>query len=302
MVLRRRHEVLLDDRILRVSRLPAVAFLALTVGAVTLVGAACSSFGSADPGVEAGGADPGADAADTGDAALATDSARDVAVATDAFCAAHASDPGFLYCNDFELPTAELLPYGFTDSAITSTVTKVAVIKDGSRRAVLQMTVDAPTEGSHEVSVRQALGTGNGPLSLQVDLDIKILTNNAPSASFAALHLAGFGCEASFGLGGFDGQTVGGTRNRDVTLRPYVQGAWEHLTIRVTKSASSTTGFRELTTYAGTPLVDRDAHASDGGVPTACVNEDLLLGVTESGAAAENVIVLFDNVLVRKLE
>jgi hypothetical protein len=295
---------LLDGRIWRVRCSPSIAFLALTAGVVTLVGAACASFGSADPGVEAGGAGPEADAADGADAVLATDSARtdDVAVASDAFCAAHTADPGFLYCNDFELPTAGLAPYGFTDSAVTPTVTKVAVIKDGSRRAVLQLTVDAPTAGSYEVSVRQVLGINNGPLSLQVDLDIKILTNSAPSESFAALHLASFDCEASFGLGGFDGQSVGGTRNRDVTLRPYVQGAWEHLTIQVTKSASSTTGYRELTTYAGMPLVDRDAHASNGGAPTTCANEDLVLGVTESGSGAANVIVLFDNVLVRKLE
>ena len=288
-------------------RSPSIAFLALTAGPVTLVGAACSSFDSSagpDPAVEAGGVDPGADAADSADADVVTDSARtdDVAVATDAFCAAHTNDPGFLYCNDFELPTAGLLPYGFTDTAITPSVTKVAVIKDGSRRAVLQLTVDAPTAGSHDVSVRQVLGVNNGPLSLQVDLDIKILTNNAPSETFAAFHLASFDCEASFGLGGFDGQTVGGTRNRDVTLRPYTQGAWEHLTIRVTKSATSTTGYREVTTYAGMTLVDRDAHASNGAAPTTCANEDLVLGVTESGGAAANVIVLFDNVLVRKID
>lgn len=282
----------------------SIAFLAVMAGAVTLVGAACSSFGSADPAVEAGDANPSPDAADSADSALATDAARadDVAVASDAFCAAHAADQGFLYCNDFELPTAPQAPYGFSDTAITPSVTTVSVVTDGSRRAVLRVSVDASSSGSHEVSVRQALGTGNGPLSLQVDLDIKILTNNAPSESFAALHLASFTCEASFGLGGFDSQTVGGTRNRDVTLRPYMQGAWEHLTIQVTKSAGSTTGFRELTTYAGMPLVDRDAHGSNGGAPTVCANEDLVLGVTESGMAAANVIVLFDNVLVRKLE
>jgi hypothetical protein len=298
------HVTLLDGRIPGVRHSPSIAFLALTAGAVTVLGAACSSFGSADPGVEAGDANPGADAADSADAALATDArpTDDVAVASDAFCTAHLNDQGFLYCNDFEMPTAGILPYGFTESVPTPTVTKVAVITDGSRHAVLQMTVDAPNAGSHEVSVRQALGTGNGPLSLQVDLDIKILTNSAPSESLAALHLPGVTSEASFGLGGFGGQTVGGTRNRDVTLRPYTQGAWEHLTIQVTKSATSTTGYRELTTYAGTVLVDRDAHASNGATPTDCTNDDLILGVTESGAAAANVIVLFDNVLVRKLE
>jgi hypothetical protein len=215
----------------------------------------------------------------------------------------HAADPGFLYCNDFERPTDALgPPFGFTDTAITPTVAHVSVVPDGSRHAVLEVTVDAPSSGSHEVSVRQALGTGAGPLSLRVDLDIKILSNNTPSVTLAALHLAGNTCEASYGLGAFDGTNLGGTRTRDVPLRRYTPGEWQHLSIEVTKSPTSSTGYRELTTYAGTALVDRDAHASNGGLPTDCTNDDLVLGITESGAAATNAIVLFDNVLVRKLD
>ena len=294
--------VAVDGRILGVHGASSIALLAVTAGAVTLLGAACSSFGTVDPAVEAGDAAPAAP--DAADAPVATDAAlaADVAVANDAFCAAHAADPGFLYCNDFELPTEALLPYGFTDSAISPSVTKVSVLPDGARHAVLEVRVDVPSTGTHDVSVRQALVTGKGPLQLQVDLDIKILTNNAYSATFAAFHLAGFSCEASYGLGAFDGKTLGGTRNRDVTLRPYTDGEWQHLTIQITKSAGSSTGYRELTTYAGTPLVDRDAHASNGGAPTDCANDDLVLGITETGPTPANVIVLFDNVLVRKLD
>jgi hypothetical protein len=286
----------------RSSSSSSIAVLALAAGAVTLVAAACSSFSAADPAVEAGTGTIGADAGEA--AAVATDAALDddVAVAGDAFCATHAADPGFVYCNDFEMPTAPQPPYGFSDTAVTPTVTTVSVVADGSRHAVLRASVDAVAAGSHEVSVRQALGMGIGPLSLQVDLDIKILTNNAYSATLAALHLAGSTCEASYGLGAFDGNTVGGTRNRDVPLRMYTEGAWEHLSIRITKNVLSTTGYRELTTYAGTTLVDRDAHASNGGAPTGCEHDDLVLGITETGVSPANVIVLFDNVLVRKLD
>jgi hypothetical protein len=263
-------------------------------GAFALYGAACSSFSADDvPGaVDAGSeAEVGAPAAD--------------AVASDAFCAAHTGDPGFLFCDDFELPTQGMSPFGFTDTAPTATVTKLEVTSDGARHAVLKVTVDAPSgTGGHAVSIRQALGlSAGGPPALQVDLDIKILTDDLASATLAALHFAGFVCEAEYGLGAFDGNKLGGTRNRDVTLRPFVDGEWQHLTISLLKSATSTTGYRELTTYAGAPLVDRDARAnSDGGAPTDCTgSDDLVLGVTESLGGAANVIVLFDNVLVRKL-
>jgi hypothetical protein len=278
-------------------RTSPIAFLSVLVplagmaGAFTLLGAACSSFSAADaPADVDAGSDAGVGAPPD--------------VATDAFCAANTGDPGFLFCDDFELPTQGIAPFGFTDSTPTATVTKLEVTSDGARHAVLKVTVNAPGTGNHEVSVRQKLGlSAAGPPALQVDLDIKILTNDAPSATLAALDFAGAACEAEYGLGAFDGAKLGGTRNRDVPLLPYVAGEWQHVTIKLLKSSTSTTGYRELTTYAGMPLVDRDAHANpDGGAPTGCNgSDDLLLGVTESGSGAENVIVLFDNVLVRKL-
>jgi hypothetical protein len=269
--------------------LPCVP-LAGMAGAFALFGAACSSFSAADAPADAG-SDVGAPA--------------DVAISTDAYCAAHTGDTGFLFCDDFELPTQGLDPFGFTDSLLTPTVTKLEVTSDGARHAVLKVTVNAPSgTAGHPVSLRQNLGlTGGGPPALQVDLDINIVTDDAATATLAALHFAGLACEAEYGLGAFDGNKLGGTRNRDVTLRPLVTGEWQHLTIQLLKDANSATGYRELTTYAGMPLVDREARAgSDGGAPTDCNgSDDLVLGVTESIAGAANVIVLFDNVLVRKL-
>ena len=107
------------------------------------------------------------------------------------------------------------------------------------------------------------------------------------------------GCEGSFGLGVFDGTTVGGTRNRDVPLQTFVAGEWQHLTISLLKSATSSTGYRELTTYAGMTLVDRDAHASNGAAPTGCTSGDLIIGVTDTEGDPATITLLFDNILVR---
>jgi hypothetical protein len=281
---------------------PAFVFalaLALVVAFVFAGAAACTSFSADDR-----ASDTAPAAGDAGDASVEA-AAPDGAAAPDAgagddFCNAHHADPGFVYCNDFELPTSGSPPYGFSDVSATPSVTSVQVRRDGARRAVLEASVTSIDPGAHVISLAQLVGVGSDSmLPFVVDLDVKILAESEPSITAAAIHVAGAGCEGSFGLGVFDGTTVGGTRNRDPAPQPYVAGEWQHLTISVLKSDTSGTGYRELTVYGGVTLVDRDAHASNGGKPTACTRSDLTLGVTDTQGDPATIMLLFDNVLVR---
>ncbi len=284
--------------------------MAVTVGAPFLAfgafGAACSSFGADDPAPAVDGGNT-ADAGDAADAAQASDAGiqSDVAAPEKTFCITHRSDPGLVYCNDFERPTDVSSPFGFGQAMITPMVTTISVISFGSHDAVLQVTVNGPGPASREVGLHQDLGLSTGgPLPVRIDFDINIRGSNASSATLAVLHAAGSGCEAALGLGTFDGKTVGRPRKRDAMDLPYDDGVWYHVTTEIMTSATSATGYRELTTFGGMTLVDHDATSSGGAAPTACTSNDLIFGITENGTVAgdtENVTVLYDNILVRKL-
>ncbi|MEA2747026.1 MAG: hypothetical protein QOI41_1169 [Myxococcales bacterium] len=273
-----------------------VSALGGAAAALALFGAACSSFNAVDIPADAA-ADVGAGA----ETSVPTDAGTsDVSVVGNAYCAAHTGDPGFFYCNDFEVPAQSINPFGFSTTAITPTVTKIEVVSDNTRDAVMKVTVDANAAGSHDVSAQQTI-SAPGLQPFQVDLDIKILTNDAPSVTLAALHFAGADCEAEYGLGAFDGTTLGGTRNRDVPLQSYTAGEWQHVSIALLRDGTASTGFRELVTYGGITIVDREARSSNGADPAECSILGLVLGAIESGSAPEHVTVSYDNVLVRKL-
>jgi hypothetical protein len=279
--------------------LTAVAGLA---AAYTLGGVACTAFSATSDADEAGAApgDGGVrndDGASSGDA---PDPRSEAAAPGPPFCAAYMNDPSLVFCDDFELAAAASDPFGFTSSTITPQVADVSVVADGDRTGVLQVTINDATTGTHNATLMRRLGVSSGPPTLLLEYDIKIVENDVSSTTLAALHLAGTSCEASFGLGAFDGQTVGGTRNRDTALRTYVAGEWTHVATSLTGSLMSSTGFHELTTYGGLTLVDRDAHAS-AAVPLApCGTSDLVIGVGECGSGPAHITVLFDNVVVRK--
>jgi hypothetical protein len=290
------------------ARVAASAGLAL---ASVLAAVACgSAYGtSADPASTNGLGDASAPSDEAGptDAGAHDASADGTGPGVAPFCATHAADPGLVYCNDFEVPTQATPPYGFTDvsggPSPSGGISGITVVGDGARRAVLQAAVSgsASTMRDNTLELRQVLVAGQTLPSLQIDLDLNIVANDVPSMTLAAIHAAGASCEASWGLGAFDGDTIGGTRTRDVTLRPVVLGEWQHVTIALLVSPASTTGYREVTTYAGTGVVDRDARASSGAAPGACTSIDLTIGVIESGTGAQNVTLRFDNILVRRL-
>jgi hypothetical protein len=277
--------------------------VAVVVAAYTLGGVACSAFSATSDGDEAGAAaaqeggrtDDGASGGDAHDAR-----SEGAAITGAPFCDAYMKDPTLVFCDDFDSPAAAGRPFGFAETALTSPVATMSVVADGDRAAVLQVAIEDATSGPHEATLLRHLGISNGPLSLQLDYDIEIVKNDVSSTTLAALHLSGATCEASFGLGAFDGMTVGGTRNRDTTPRAYVVGEWHHVTTSLTASPASSTGFREVTTYAGEPLVDRDAHSSASGSPATCGANDLVMGIGECGSGPAHILVRFDNVLVRQ--
>ncbi|MEI9885819.1 MAG: hypothetical protein WDN08_04830 [Rhizomicrobium sp.] len=84
---------------------------------------------------------------------------------------------------------------------------------DAERLAILRVELKTVDTNLRDVSLRQALGPRLS--GFRLDFDIKILTNDLTSVTLADLHLAGTTCEASFGLGAFDGKTLGGTRSRE---------------------------------------------------------------------------------------
>lgn len=271
------------------------------VTAYLLGGVACTAFSAASDGAETG-TDGGGRTGDGGPSSDAPADSSDAGTGPSLpFCAGYTNDPSVVFCDDFELAVETSDPFGFASSAIAAPVAAISVVADGDRTGVLQVAIDDATSGPHNATLAQRLVASSEPPSLVLEYDIKIVRNDAASTTLAALHLAGSVCEASFGLGAFDGVTVGGTRNRDTALRPYVVGAWTHVVTSLTKSMMSSTGFRELTTYGGgAPLVDRDAHASAGGPPTTCGTTDLVIGVGECGSGPAHTTVRFDNVLVRK--
>lgn len=270
--------------------------------ASTLGGVACTAFSATSDGNEAGAAADGGGTTDDGSSSGGPHDARSEAApgAGAPFCEAYTNDPALVFCDDFDSVAAASDPFGFASTQITMQVADVKVVADGERPGVLQVTINDATSGLHQAILQQHLGTSTGPLSLVLDYDIKIVKNDLSSTTLATLHLAGSACEGSFGLGAFDGTTVGGTRNRDTALRTYVPGAWVHVTTSLTALMASPTGFHELTTFGSVILVDRDAHASSGGAPTTCGTNDLVIGVGECGSGAAHIQVLFDNVLVRK--
>ncbi len=279
------------------SALVLVFAVASVVVFVLAGGAACSSFTAAD-GDDAGPASGGANDASAEGAASDAPSESDVTVSGDDFCAVHHADPGFVYCNDFEQATS--MPWGFSDVMNTPSVTSIEVKSDGLRHAVLEVAVASSAAGSHTINLGQLIGVGSDSmLPFVAELDIKIVSESEPSITAAAIHVAGTKCEGSFGLGVFDGATVGGTRNRTPTPQPYIANEWQHLTISVLKTDTSKTGYREVTTYGGKTLVDREALSSSGGDPTACTRSDLQLGVNDTEQDAATIKLLFDNVLVR---
>ena len=268
--------------------------------AAALVTGACGTAYGTDSTTVAALDDAAADGgADAGSAAITDAASEDSAVSTAmTFCMSHRDDGGFVYCNDFELPTAAIAPFGFAQTSVPTSA-HLDVLADGPRDAVLRSAVNATTAGTHDVSVQQPVFTGDAVPSLQVDLEMKIAVDNAAVVSLAALHFVGSICEASIGIGAFDGRTLGGTRTRDVPLKPYVPGEWQHVTIKLTQTTSSSTGYHELTTYGGMTLVDRDAHSSSGGSLAGCTTGSVEIGAFDDGTDPSSVQVLFDDVLVR---
>lgn len=188
----------------------------------------------------------------------------------------------------------------FTSSTMPDSAARIAVVRDGERLHVLEVTTTAPDAASGDANLVQKLGVMSPTPSLQLDFDVKIVTDDLSGVTLADLHISGNPCEASFGLGAFGGMNVGTTRSA-VTQIPYAND-WRHVTIALVADATSSTKYREVSSYGGAPFVDREAQISAGGPLTAACNFDTLrVGLLERGGGGAQATVHYDNILVRKL-
>ena len=277
---------------MNVRTLETIALFSGAAGALAIALVACASFSGGD-----GPSAPADDAARPPDPS--TDGLLPDGAAVPFDCKSHSNDQGFLYCNDFELPTESIYPFGFTSSTAPDSGARIAVVEDGDRAHVLTVKLTLPTTGSRDVTLMQELPIVGPPPSLQLDFDVKIVTDDLSGVTLADLHLAGNSCEASFGLGAFGAKNVGTTRNPGIQL-PY-STEWRHVTVALLADATSSTGYREVSSYGGTPFADRPVSASSGGSLTGCNSYALRLGLLEYGGTGPSADVRYDNILVRRL-